>query len=88
MGCWPVQQDHEAAGACPLLPELGRCPGVLQGSYGQKARQGHSIPAHFVPLLLVLSALVGHAHSPRAGERQLLTLRVHTQGAAFALAIK
>lgn len=42
----------------------------------------------FGPLLLALSALVGHADPPRAGERQLLTLRVHTRGAAFAFAVR
>lgn len=58
----------------PGLPELGRRLGVLQGSYGQKGSQGHStqLTLSFGPLLLVLSAVVGHTHFLWAGDGSCL----------------
>lgn len=65
VGWWPAQQDHGAARACPLLPELGRCPGVLQGSYGQKAIA--IMPSPWGPFLL--SQVQRWPSSPRCASR-------------------
>lgn len=60
-----------AARACPLLPELGRHPGVLQGSYRLKASHGHSSPVHFVLWTVTFSAASsGGTHSPSPGWRE------------------